>query len=113
MKKWLFIFFVLATIIAEAQDSTINIIKIEANRTIPKSIPDTIKKNWIRGGLFNLNIGQSSLKNWAAGGDEFSMAVTMYANGHAYYSKGKVTWDNYVDVNIGYINTSSLGTRKT
>ena len=113
MKKWFFIFFILATTTARAQDSTINIIKIEANRTIPKSIPDTIKKNWIRGGLFNLNIGQSSLKNWAAGGDEFSMAVTMYANGHAYYSKGKVTWDNYVDVNIGYINTSSLGTRKT
>jgi hypothetical protein len=113
MKKWVFIFFVLITGIVTAQDSTISILKKEANRTITKAVPDTLKKNWIKGGLFNLNVGQTSLKDWAAGGDEFSMALNMYTNGHAYYKKGRTTWDNNVDVNIGYINTSSLGTRKT
>jgi len=112
MKKWLFIFFTLAFYTGKAQDSTIRILKTEANRTITKTIPDTIRKNWIKGGLFNLNIAQSSLKNWAVGGDEFSLSLNMYANGHAFYSKGKVSWDNNFDINIGYINTTSLGTRK-
>jgi hypothetical protein len=113
MKKWVFIFFVFITGIATAQDSTISILKKEANRTITKAVSDTLKKNWIKGGLFSLNVGQTSLKDWAAGGDEFSMALSMYTNGHAYYKKGRTTWDNNVDINIGYINTSSLGTRKT
>lgn len=112
MKKWLFIFFVLLTGSAMAQDSTISILKKEANRAIPV-FTDTLKKNWIKGGIFNLTVGQSSLKNWAAGGDEFSMALNLYTNGHAYYKKGKTTWDNNLDINVGYINTSSLGTRKT
>ena len=60
-----------------------------------------------------MNIAQGTLKNWAAGGDNFSLSMNMYTNGHAFYKKGKVTWDNNVDINIGYINTSSLGTRKT
>jgi hypothetical protein len=113
MKKGLFIFLVLITVIATAQDSTVTILKTESGRTITKAVPDTIKKTWIKGGLFNLNIAQGTLKDWAAGGDNFSLAMTMYANGHAYYKKGKVTWDNNVDINIGYINTTSLGTRKT
>jgi Protein of unknown function (DUF3078) len=113
MKKWLFIFPVLVTKNLIAQDSTISVLKTEANRTIKKSVPDTIKKSLVKGGLFNLNVAQGSLKNWAAGGDEFSMSLNMYANAHAFYKKGKVTWDNNLDINIGYINTSSLGTRKT
>jgi len=113
MKKGLFIFFILITTIATAQDSTVNILKIEAGRTVPRLVPDTIKKTWIKGGLFNLNVAQGSLKDWAAGGDNFSLSMNLYTNGHAYYKKGKVTWDNNVDINIGYINTSSLGTRKT
>ena len=113
MKKWLFVFFILIRTIATAQDSTVNILKNEAARTISKSVPDTIKKTWIKGGLFNLNVAQGSLKDWAAGGDNFSLSMNLYTNGHAYYKKGKVTWDNNVDINIGYINTSSLGTRKT
>jgi hypothetical protein len=113
MKKIFFIFFVLMTGIVHAQDPTISILKKEASRTITKTEPDTIKKNWIMGGLFNLNVSQSSLKDWAAGGDAFSMALSLYTNGHAYYKKNRKTWDNNVDINIAYLNTTSLGTRKS
>jgi len=113
MKKWFLVFSVLVTIIAQAQDSTISILKKEANRTIQRTIPDTAKNRWIKGGLFNLNVAQSSLKNWAAGGDQFSMAMNMYGNGHAYYQRKKMSWDNNLDINVGYINTTSLGTRKS
>jgi hypothetical protein len=112
MRKNFFIFFVLIASIARAQDSTIIILKKEASRTIPVIIADTVKKKWIKGGLFNLNVSQSSLKDWAAGGDAFSMALSLYTNGHAYYKKDRITWDNNVDVNFGYLNTSSLGSRK-
>jgi hypothetical protein len=113
MKKIFFILFVLIAGIASAQDPTISILKKEASREIPKTAADTIKKNWIKGGLFNLNVSQSSLKDWAAGGDAFSMALSLYTNGHAYYKKDRKTWDNNVDINIAYLNTTSLGTRKS
>ena len=113
MKKCFVILFVFISKLVTAQDPTISTLKTEANRTITKTVPDTIKKVWIRGGIFNLNIAQGSLKDWAAGGDEFSVSMNMYTNGHAYYKKEKVSWDNNVDINIGYINTTSLGTRKT
>ena len=60
-----------------------------------------------------MNVAQSALKDWAAGGDNFSITMNMYTNGHAYYKNEKVTWDNNVDINIGYIHTTSLGTRKS
>ncbi len=88
------------------------VIKNEAVRAVPRSVPDTLKKNWIKGGLFNLNIAQGSLKDWAAGGDNFSVSLNLYVNGHAFYKRGNVSWDNNVDINLGYINTTSLGTRK-
>ncbi len=112
MRIFFLITYSLFSIYAVAQDSTIEILKTEAIRTVPISIPDSIKKNWIKGGLFNLNVAQGSLKNWAAGGDNFSISLNVYTNGHAFYRKGKVTWDNNVDFNLGYLNTTSLGTRK-
>ena len=68
----------LLSIYAVAQDSTIEILKTEAIRLVPISVPDSIKKKWIKGGLFNLNVAQGSLKNWAAGGDDFSISLNVY-----------------------------------
>ncbi len=102
----------LITVYAAAQDSTMQILKSEAVRPIPRSAPDTIHRNWIKGGLFNLNIAQGSLKDWAAGGDNFTVTLNLYVNGHAFYKKGKISWDNNIDINLGYLNTTTLGTRK-
>lgn len=73
---------------------------------------DTTNKTWKIGGLFNLNGSQTSLSNWAAGGDNFAMSINAVANGYAYYRKGKVSWDNNLLFNLGMIKTTSLGTRK-
>lgn len=112
MRKVLSLAALFITSFTIAQDSTIEILKTEAIRRVPVTIPDSIKKNWIKGGIFNVNVAQGSLKNWAAGGDNFSISLNTYINGHAFYRKGKVSWDNNVDFNLGYINTTSLGTRK-
>jgi hypothetical protein len=88
-------------------------------RRIPGEIFKSVKKDadtstwkWKRGGLFNANLSQGTLSNWAAGGDEFSMAVNTYVNYYLLYREGKRTWDNTVDFNFGFVQASSIGGRK-
>ena len=69
-------------------------------------------KVWKTGGLFNLNFGQGSQSNWSAGGDDFSLSINSYLGFYAFYKKGRYSWDNTLDLNFGYTNTTSLGSRK-
>lgn len=80
--------------------------------TVKKGQTDTIPWKWKYGGNGNLNLSQSSLKNWAAGGEDFSMALTTYVNAFLYHRKGKHSWDTNVDFNFGYVQTTSTGGRK-
>ena len=102
----------MATIHVYSQDATVQSLKADAGKTIVKNPADTSKKTWITGGLLSINIAQGSSSNWAAGGDKFSLSLNTYLNGHAYYKKGKNTWDNNLDINLGYVKTTSLGSRK-
>ncbi|GAA4304268.1 DUF3078 domain-containing protein [Compostibacter hankyongensis] len=76
---------------------------------------DTSKEkiHWRKGGTFALNISQGSLSNWAAGGDHFSIAAGSVANLYANFAKKRHSWDNNIDLAFGYLNTTSLGTRKS
>ena len=95
------------------QDLTVKILQTEAIRTIKKDPNDTShKKNWKRGGLYSLNVAQGSLSNWAAGGDDFSLSINSLFSLYAFYKKEKHSWDNTFDFNLGYVNTTSLGSRK-
>jgi len=80
--------------------------------TVKKGATDTIPWKWKYGGSGNLSLAQSSLRNWAAGGEDFSMALTSYVNSFLYYRKGKHSWDTNVDFNFGYVQTTSNGGRK-
>ena len=77
-----------------------------------KKETDTSTWKWKRGGLFNANLSQGSLSNWAAGGDDFSMSIGAYVNYFLLYRKSNHTWDNNVDFNFGLIQSSSIGSRK-
>ncbi|HYM94900.1 MAG TPA: DUF3078 domain-containing protein, partial [Chitinophagaceae bacterium] len=57
-------------------------------------------------------VGQGSLSNWAAGGDDFSLMINSLLNLYGFYRKGKNSWDNNLDVSLGYLKTTSLGSRK-
>lgn len=94
-----------------AQDETVKKLSSDAAVIIKKEA-DTLKKEWRRGGLYNINLSQGSLSNWAAGGDNFSLAVTSILNLYAFYKKDIHSWDNTLDFNFGYVRTSSLGSRK-
>ena len=94
-----------------AQDQTVKGLQAESSKTIKKE-EDTTKSLWRKGGLFSLNLAQGSLKNWSAGGDEFSLSINSFLNVFAFYKKDRYSWDNTLDVNFGYVKTTSLGARK-
>jgi Protein of unknown function (DUF3078) len=94
-----------------AQDQSVKDLQSNATKEIKEEKIDS-GKAWKTGGLFNLNLGQGSQSNWAAGGDDFSLSVASYLGFHAFYKKDKVSWDNTLDLNYGLVNTTSLGTRK-
>jgi hypothetical protein len=112
MKKIVSSLFMLVVISASAQDQSINAIRGEAGKTIKKDPADTTVKTWKKGGLYSLNLSQGSLSNWAAGGDDFTFSVNSVLSLYAFYKKDKHSWDNTFDFNLGYINTTSLGSRK-
>lgn len=94
-----------------AQRIEVNQLRNETSRTIKKD-NDTIRWSWKSGGLFNFNLSQGALSNWAAGGDNFSLAVSSYFNYYFFYKRNRVNWDNNIDFNLGYVQTTSLGSRK-
>ncbi len=112
MKQGLLLACLLTVLFADAQDGTVKNLRTESERNIKKDPADTINKTWRAGGLYSLNISQASLSNWAAGGDNFSLAVNSLLNLYAFYKKEKHSWDNTFDFNLGYVNTTSLGSRK-
>jgi hypothetical protein len=95
-----------------AQDAVVKSLLVESTRPIKKEEVDTSKKSWKKGGIYSINIGQGSLSNWAAGGDNFSLNISSRLNVYAFYKKGKLSWDNSLESNLGYIKATSLGGRK-
>lgn len=110
-KLILALFFVMSCNIAFAQDQTVKDLQASTNKEIKRDKIDSTKF-WNTGGIFNLNLGQGSQSNWAAGGDDFSFSINTYLGLHAFYKKGKYSWDNTFDFNYGLVNTTSQGTRK-
>lgn len=94
-----------------SQNIVVNKLRNETSRIIKKEA-DTTSWNWKTGGLLSFNLSQGSLTNWAAGGDNFSMMVNGYFNYFFFYRKGRQGWDNNVDMNMGYVQSTSLGSRK-
>jgi Protein of unknown function (DUF3078) len=112
MKKWFFIIIAFYSLRLFAQDESVKKLRSETQRSISKDPNDTLPKAWKTGGLYSLNLAQGSLSNWAAGGEDFSLAVSSLLNIYAFYKKGKHSWDNTFDFNLGYVKTTSLGGRK-
>ena len=112
MKKLLFLIFVPVFYSAMSQDATVQDLKTESTKDITKDPNDTIPKTWKTGGIVSLNIAQGSLSNWAAGGEKFSIAANSLVSAYAFYKKDRYSWDNLFAWNIGYVKTTSLGTRK-
>ena len=112
MRKIVLTVALLSAITASAQDQTVKDLKKESERSIKKDPNDTIPQVWKKGGLYGFNISQGSLSNWAAGGDDFSLSLNSILSLFAFYKKDRHSWDNTFDFNLGYVKTTSLGSRK-
>ena len=114
MKKLTFILgLILSVTIVSAQDKTVKDLQTDADKSIKKDPNDTLPKVWKTGGIFTLNVAQGSLSNWVGGGDKFSLSVISFLNLYAFYKQGKHVWDNNLDLGYGFVNTTSLGNRKS
>lgn len=111
--QFLFFLFICLSLNAFAQDIPVKTLPTEIFKTVTRKATDTVTVwKWKRGGLVNINLAQGTLSNWAAGGDNFSLATTSYINYYVYNKGKKYNWDNNLDFNFGLLKTSSLGTRK-
>jgi len=63
------------------------------------AVSDTIK-DWNIGGLISFNFSQSSFNNWVAGGDN-SVGLSLFYKPFANYNKGKISWENSLDIRYG------------
>ncbi|MCC7501230.1 MAG: DUF3078 domain-containing protein [Flavobacteriales bacterium] len=64
------------------------------------SAADTTGKIWTKGALFQVNLTQVSLTNWAAGGFNSVGGIAQF-NGFANRHKGKYVWDNSLSLAFG------------
>lgn len=77
-----------------------------------KAAADTTGKIWTRGGVFQLNMSQVSLTNWAAGGFSSVSGIAQF-NGFANRKKGRHAWDNSVALAYGLLSQDGNDAVKT
>lgn len=74
---------------------------IEGEKNLRTVTSDTTQ-GWKKGGVFAVNLAQTSLTNWAAGGQN-SVAVNGIFSVFANLKKGKSRWDNSLDIGYGLL----------
>jgi hypothetical protein len=83
----------------------------EAEKTLRTQTADSIQ-GWKTGGVFALNLAQTSLTNWAAGGQN-SFAVNGMLSAYANYKRDKSVWVNSLDLGYGVLKQGNTDYRKT
>lgn len=73
----------------------------EGEKTLRTQSADTTQ-GWKKGGIIAINLAQTSLTNWAAGGQN-SLAVNGIFSLFANMKKGKSIWDNSLDLGYGLL----------
>jgi hypothetical protein len=69
-------------------------------------------QGWKIGGVIDINLAQTSLTNWAAGGQN-SFAVNGLLSTFANYKRNKTEWVNSLDLGYGLLKQGNTGYRKT
>jgi len=92
---------ILVTALALTISSVSNAQVTEAEEVLKTPITDTIP-GWKMGGVAGFNLAQTALYNWAAGGEK-SFAVNGIFSLFSNYKKGKIAWDNSLDLGYGML----------
>jgi hypothetical protein len=83
----------------------------EAEKSLKSVEVDTVS-GWRTGGVTAINVSQTSLVNWSAGG-EGSYAVNGLLSVFANYKNGTTAWDNSLDIGYGFLDQTNSGFKKT
>lgn len=83
----------------------------EGEASLRAQAADTTQ-GWKTGGVLSLNLAQTSLKNWSAGGQN-SVAVNGIFSVFANLKQGKSAWDNSLNIGYGLLKQGKDDTRKT
>jgi hypothetical protein len=71
-----------------------------------------VDTSWKKGGFIGVTFNQVSLSNWVQGGDN-SVALSATTNLFANYIKGKVDWQNSLDMAYAMVQTGSDKLKKS
>ena len=63
-------------------------------------------KYWVNSLKTNIKFGQTSLTNWAAGGDN-TVTLQAFVDGNANYAKNDLFWNNRLQLDYGFVYASS------
>ncbi|HPS83448.1 MAG TPA: DUF3078 domain-containing protein [Bacteroidales bacterium] len=104
MKQIIILFLLLlsAASFAQVTDKETDLRKLNSDTT----------EGWKKGGMFTIAFSQVSLSNWAAGGEN-SFSGNSLVNFFANYKKGKISWDNTLDLGYGIMKQGEQDVRKT
>jgi len=95
---------------AYAQMSDAHKAAAEAAKTIsaaPAPAPKAEKpKYWTTSLKTQINVGQTSLTNWAAGGDN-TVSLAAFIDGNANWKKNDMFWNNRLQLDYGFLYASS------
>ncbi|MBN1158393.1 MAG: DUF3078 domain-containing protein [Bacteroidales bacterium] len=84
----------------------------EAEKQLTEQNADSLA-GWKKGGTINISTSQTSLTNWAAGGQS-SVSVNGLLSVYSDYQKNKALWENTLDLGYGNMRQSKkTGWRKT
>lgn len=83
----------------------------EGEKNLRTQNADTTQ-GWKKGGLFSVNLAQTSLTNWVAGGQN-SVALNGIFSVFANLKKGKSIWDNTLDLGYGILTQGKGDNKET
>ena len=63
-------------------------------------------QNWTTNLKPQINVGQTSLSNWAAGGDN-TVSLAAFVDGNANWKLGEMFWNNRLQLDYGFLYASS------
>ena len=73
----------------------------------PKAAEKVEKPNyWTSSLKTQINVGQTQLTNWAAGGDN-TVSLAAFIDGNANWKKGDMFWNNRLQLDYGFLYASS------
>ena len=95
----------------QAQQEVLRTTAQDAATKLKDGVPADTIQGWKLSGISGINFGQTTLKNWSAGGGN-SVSENFYLNGSLNYTKNKWSWNNLLALQYGLIYSEETRWRK-